>query len=290
VTSRSSPTVLRRQLARVLRQMRDVCDLTIEEVSTRLRELAPGSRWSPAKLSRIENAGQRAQPSEVEDLLDLYGVTGDERATLIKMARQAREPGWWQPYSDVLPDWFQAFVDIEGATTALRCYDAELVPGLLQTEEYYRAVLDMALPTRPETIEKRVKVRIARQELLTREDAPQFWAILNEAALRRPVGGSTVMRDQLHHLVKLSELPNVILQVLHYGTGAHVAMAGSFEIMHFAEPNPDVVYLENMASALYLEEQAELDQYKTAFGHLQGMALPPAKSVQFIAGVAAELT
>jgi hypothetical protein len=270
--------------------MRDVCDLTIEDVSTRLRELAPGSRWSPAKLSRIENAGQRAQPSEVEDLLDLYGVKDDERATLIKMARQAREPGWWQPYSDVLPDWFQAFVDMEGVTTSLHSYDAEFVPGLLQTEEYYRAVLEMAPTTRPENLEKQVKVRLARQELLTREDAPQFWAILNEAVLRRPVGGTAVMRDQLHHLVKLAELGNVILQVLHYGSRAHVAMDGSFEIMHFAEPNPDVVYLENMTSALYLEEEADLDQYKMAFGHLQEMALSPASSVQFISEVAAELT
>jgi hypothetical protein len=179
---------------------------------------------------------------------------------------------------------------MEGATTSLHCYDAEFVPGLLQSEDYYRAVVEMDLGTRPENVEKQVKVRLARQELLSREDPPQFWAILNEAVLRRPVGGATVMRDQLHHLVKLAELANVIIQVLHYGTGAHVAMDGSFEIMHFAEPNPDVVYLENMTSALYLEEEADLHQYKLAFGRLQEMALSPAQSVCLIAEVAAELT
>ena len=171
--------------------------------------------------------------------------------------------GWWSRYVDVIPPWFRAYVDLESAAALIRTYEGQLVPGLLQTEDYTRAVLQGAHLDEPEEeVERRVALRMARQALLTRADGPRLWAVVDEAALRRPVGGREVMRAQLERLVEATKLPNVTLQVLPFGAGAHPAMVGAFSVLRFGDEDlPDVVYVEHLTNALYLDKRDDVDQY-----------------------------
>jgi len=276
--ARPSPTVRRRRLRAELRRLRAERGLTIDGV----QELSKGDIRTPT-LSRWETGDRNIRPTDVRLLLDIYGVVGEEREALLTLARQAKERGWWQSFGPSVPSWFQFYVGLESEASTIQEYSAELVPGLLQTADYYQAFLDTA-PGDPRITGKEIEIRTARQERLTSdEDPPEFWAVLNEAVIRRNVGGSAVMRDQIGHLADLSGLPNATIQILPFSAGVHPAMDGSFSILGFPVPSdPAVVYLENQAGSVYLEESADIDRFSRMFSHLIAKALSPEDSRQLL--------
>jgi transcriptional regulator with XRE-family HTH domain len=284
---RPSPTVRRRRLRYELRRLRDEHGLTIEQVQDR-----SGGDIKAPSISRWESGERSVRPTDLRLLLDIYGVDGERREALLTLARQAKERGWWQAYGSAIPQWFQVYVGLEAEASSVRVYEAELVHGLLQTADYYRAFLRAAPAAAADAeADRKIEVRLARQERLTGEDPPDYWAVLNEAVIRRVVGGAPVMREQLGHIAEMATLPHVNVQVLPFGAGVHPAMDGSFEILGFPEPgDPDVVYLENQAGSLYLEEAAEIDRYTRMFSHLMAKALDPEESRRLIARIAADLT
>ena len=284
---RPSPTVRRRRLRYELRRLRDEHGLTIEQV----QERSGGDIKAPS-ISRWENGERSIRPTDLRLLLDIYDVHSERREALLTLSRQAKERGWWQSYAAAIPEWFQIYVGLEAEAARIHEYAAELVPGLLQTAEYYRAFLRTAPAAgSEEEISRKIEVRLARQERLTGDDPAEYWAVLNEAVIRRAVGGAEVMRGQLDHIAEVAELPHVNVQVLPFGAGAHPAMDGAFSIMGFPEaPDPDVVYLENQAGSLYLEEEPEIDRYARMFSHLIAKALDPEESRRMIARIAADLT
>ncbi len=232
-------------------------------------------------------------PRDVRFLLRIYGVTdGEQCDLLLALARESRQKGWWHQYGDAIPESFEIYVGLEAEATTLRNYESEFVPGLLQTEDYTRAVHRAFLVTSSdEDIEQRVAVRMARQRRLSAPEAPQLWAIVNEAVIRRAVGGRTAMRAQLNHLIDASRKPNITVQVLPFSVGAHAAMDGAFMILDFPEPaDPNVVYIEYHSGTLYLEKTAEVQRYKLIFDHLRAAALPVDASRALIARAADEIT
>ncbi|WP_432095096.1 helix-turn-helix domain-containing protein [Streptomyces sp. bgisy100] len=245
-------------------------------------------RASESKISRMELGRVSFKARDVEDLLTLYGVVdGAEREALLGLAREANVAGWWHSYGDVLPGWFQTYVGLEGAASSIRSYEVQFVHGLLQTEEYVHAVVTRGQPeaTRSE-VERRVALRLERQKLLVSERGPEFHVVLDEAALHRPYGGSTVMRGQLRHLAEISERPNVTLQVMPFAFGGHAAESGAFTLLRFPESDlPDVVYLEQLTSALYLDKRDEVAQYERAMERLHEDALSPAESRDVLAAM-----
>lgn len=284
--SRTSPTVKRRRLAAELRRRRDVAGMTIEEVAEHLE-------WSTAKISRIENARVSVLPRDVKFLLRTYGATegSAEWEALLVLARESRQKGWWHAYGDAIPEWFETYVGLEADATTLRTYESEYVPGLFQTEDYartvYRAVM---IKAGNDQIEKEVAVRMARQERLTEPDAPQIWSVVNEAVIRRVVGGPAIMRSQLVKLAQVSEQPNVTLQVLPFSAGAHAGMDGAFMILGFPEPtDPEVVYVNYYTGTVYLEKAQESERYGLMFNHLRAAALSVDQSRDLIARAADEL-
>ena len=287
MAGRSSPTVKRRRLAAELRHLREAAGLTIDEVAERLE-------WSTAKISRIENARVSVLPRDVKFLLSVYGITDtdDPWDVLISLARESRQKGWWQQYGEAVPDWFEVYVGLEAEATTIFGYDAEFVPGVLQTKEYVHAVHRAQLMTATDDeIERLVSVRLARQELLTSDDAPQLWLVLNEAVIRRAVGGRQTMREQLERLIEASNLPNVTLQIVPFSAGAHPAMDGAFKLLSFRDPtDPNIVYIEYHTGALYLEKRAEVTRYSLMFDHLRAAALSVDASRGNMARVAEELT
>jgi hypothetical protein len=225
-------------------------------------------------------------------LLDIYDVHGERREALLTLSRQSKERGWWQSYASAIPEWFQVYVGLEAEASSIRVYESELVDGLLQTPDYYRAFLRTApAAADDDEAERKIEVRLARQERLTADDPPEYWAVLNEAVIRRVVGGADAMRAQLDHIAELAKLSHVNVQVLPFGAGVHPAMDGAFRILGFPEPSdPDVVYLENQDGSLYLEEEAEIDRYARMFSHLIAKALDPEESRRLIARLAKDLT
>jgi transcriptional regulator with XRE-family HTH domain len=280
-----NPTVLRILLGSQLRRLREEKNLTREEAGYTIR--ASGSKMSRLELGRVS-----FKERDVADLLILYGVRdADQRDALLSLARQANEPGWWHRYSDVLPNWFHAYVGLEEAAARIRTYESHLVPGLLQTEDYARALIGGQSTMRPTEVESRVRLRMDRQRLLTRTDPPRLWAVVDEAALRRQVGGPDVMREQLEHLVAVTKLPNVTLQVMPFHFGGHAAEGQPFVILRFAEPDlPDVVYIEQLTSALYLERREDVDHYAGVMDRLAVQAEEPDSSADFINGILTEIT
>ena len=284
---RPSPTVRRRWLRYELRRLRLEHGLTIEQV----QERSGGDIKAPS-ISRWENGERSVRPTDLRLMLDIYDVQGERRETLLTLSRQAKERGWWQSYASAIPEWFQVYVGLEAEASSVNVYESELVDGLLQTADYYRAFL-RAAPAAADVDEadRKIEVRLARQERLTGDDPPEYWAVLNEAVIRRVVGGADVMRKQLDHIAELSELPHVNVQVLPFSAGVHPAMDGGFRILGFPESaDPDVVYLENQAGSLYLEEEPEIDRYARMFSHLIAKALDPEESRRMIARVARDLT
>lgn len=253
----SNPTVRKILLGAELRRLREARGVSREAAGREIRA-------SDSKISRIELGRVGFKQRDVEDLLTLYGVTGEaERDALLTMAREANAPGWWHHYTDVLPSWFEAYVGLEAAAERIRAYEVQFVPGLFQTEAYATAVTRLGhAGATPEEVERRVRLRMTRQQLLERPGPPQLWAVVDEAALHRPIGGPDVMRDQLEHLIRLSERPNITLQVATFDSGGHAAEGGAFTILRFPEKDmPDVVYVEQLTSALYVDGRAEVDHY-----------------------------
>src|SRR5512133_3916366 len=251
------PTVRRMLVGAQLRRLRTEMGLTREEAGEAIR----ASEW---KIHRLENGQVGFKERDIIDLLRLYGVTDPtEMAEFVALAREANTPGWWQHYGDLPPQWFRTYVDLESAAALIRTYEGQFIPGLLQTDDYMRAVVQGAhLDESPEELGRRVRLRMARQILLTREHPPRLWAVVAEAALRRPVGGPEVMRGQLERLIDATKLANVTLQILPFGSGAHPAMAGSFSILRFGDQElPDVVYLEHLTGASYLDKRDEVERY-----------------------------
>jgi hypothetical protein len=272
------PTAFRIMLGAQLRRLREVKGITLEGAGYAIR--ASGS-----KMSRLETGRVGFKPRDIADLLTLYGVTDEqERQALQDLARQASAMGWWHDYADVMPAWFEPYVGLEEAASSIRSYQTQCVPGLLQTAEYARAIVMLAHPGRPaDEIERRVSLRMGRQAVLTRAVPPHLWMVLDEAALRRAVGRPEVMRGQLEHLMELAGRPNVSLQVVPLAAAGHAAVGGPFTVLRFSEPNlPDVVYLEQLTSALYLDKRETVDHYLAVLERLCVEALPTSGSLKMI--------
>jgi transcriptional regulator with XRE-family HTH domain len=284
VTGEHSPTVRRRRLAAELRALREAARLTCDEVADHLE-------CSASKISRVETGRVSVSPRDVRDMLELYGVEPQQRESLVQLARESRQKGWWHAYSDAIQPRFATYVGLEDAAAEIRTYEVNLIPGLLQTEDYARTVIGAGnLTGTQEDVERRVALRMARQPTLTGDSPPQLWAVLDEAALRRTVGGPGLMRLQLDHLVDLAAMPNVAVQVIPFTAGAHPGMGKPFVILAFPErADPDVVYLEDLTSTLYLEDVDEIDRYNMLFNHLRATALSFEESASLITSVAKDL-
>jgi hypothetical protein len=258
------PTVLRMLLGAHLRRLREGEGVSRETAGWEIRA-------SESKISRMELGRVSFKERDVADLLTLYGVTDEgEREAWLTLARQANTPGWWQREGDILPSWFQPYLGLEAAAVLIRTYEVQFIPGLLQTPEYAKAVILLGHGNAPPAeVERRVALRMKRQQVLAREDPPQLWVVVDEGALRRPIGGPEVMRAQLRALVDATKLPHVRLQVIPFNAGGHAAAGGSFSILRFPEQDlPDVIYIEQLTSALYLDKRDDIDHYAAAMERL----------------------
>jgi transcriptional regulator with XRE-family HTH domain len=280
---RQTPTVRLRRLAAELRALRASSGLTRDEVVER-------TGINVATMYRIEHARVRPQTRTLRTLLDLYGVDKEQQTELVGLLRDARERGWLHAYQSELPEQYMNFIGFEGEAESAWEYESLLIPGLLQTEDYARAVIRGGFPTASrDEIERRVAVRMERQEVLRNESPLKLWGIVDEAALRRQVGGRAVMRAQLRHILEASESPNVTFQVIPFDVGAHTGMPGSFIVLQFAEAAiPDVIYIDSMAGELFLEEEGDVRRYKLTFEHLRAVAASPDVSRSLVAAAAAE--
>jgi hypothetical protein len=282
---RGGPTVLRMLLGAQLRRLREERGLSTEEAGYEIR-------GSHSKISRMELGRVGFKTRDVADLLTLYGVTNpQERDKLLELAREANTPGWWHRYSDVLPSWFETYLGLEGAASLLRQFEVQFVPGLMQTEDYARAVVRLGHTDAPEEeLQRRVRLRMKRQERFTEPSGPTLWAVLDEAVLRRPLGGREVMRGQIEHLIEMASMPNVTLQIVPFGAMEHAAVGGPFTILRFAEPGlSDVVFMEQLTSALYLDKPTDVDTYMRAMNNLCIAATRPDKTVTFLQKVLRDL-
>jgi transcriptional regulator with XRE-family HTH domain len=273
--------VHQRRLARILRKLREGADLTIEQVADKIE-------LSPSTISRMETAQVGVRTNDLRPLLDIYKVSGMQRDELLQLAREGRQQVWWQEYKD-LPT--AAVASLETEAASILQYAAQLVPGLLQTEEYARAVLHaIHFQAGAEKVARRLELRVARQALLTGKDAPQYWIVLDEAVLRRAIGGRQVMHAQLERLIDAAELPNVTLQVLPFAAGAHAGLDGEFTILSYRDPeDPDVVFIENTGGDAYIENTAVTRRYNSIFDHLRSVAQDPAESVRILADIERQL-
>jgi transcriptional regulator with XRE-family HTH domain len=280
----AGPSVQRLVLGGHLRRLREDAHITTEQA-------AGAIRGSHSKISRMEHGRVGFKDRDIADLLTLYGVTsGDEREALLKLAREANTPGWWQGYSDILPHWVEPYFGLEAAATIIRSYEVQFVPGLLQTGGYARALIRMGNAPTEEDVLRRAEARMSRQDILTRETPPKVWAVMDEGALRRPIGGEAVMREQLKHLIDMCDHPAVTVQVLPFSVASHPAMGGPFTILRFSEPDlRDVVYIEQLTSALYLDKAAEVDSYLEVMEQLCLEAKPTAKTPQILKSALDEL-
>jgi transcriptional regulator with XRE-family HTH domain len=281
----SSPTVRRRRLATELHRLRQASKMTIEQVAEALE-------WSPGKISKIENARVSVLPRDARRLLDTYRIgEGQQRDLLLALARESRVRGWWQQYGEAVPDWFATYVGLEAEASALSAYQAEIVPGLLQTPRYAAALHRAELMNATEEeIERHVAVRMERQARLGQPDAPQFWVVLNEAVIRRVVGERAVMHEQLTKLAEAADAPNITLQVLPFSAGAHASMDSAFSIVSFDPPTDgDIVYFEHPTCSLYLEKPGEVARYRLVYEHLRAASLSLDESRRLLARSAEDL-
>ncbi|MFG3228828.1 helix-turn-helix domain-containing protein [Kitasatospora sp. NPDC048194] len=280
------PTVRRRMLGAELRKIREKLRLTVDEVSARLS-------WHQSKVSRLENGRYGVRANEVGMLLDVYQVTDPEtREALATLAREGKRRVWWQPYSDVITQHYASFISFEAEAVSIRNFESSLVPGLLQTADYARALIrQLESEATPEEVNALVDVRLARQNAtLRREDPLKLWAIVDEAALRRLIGSQTIMAKQLQQLIAASREPHVTLQVVPFSAGAHAGVHGSFATLEFpVRGDLDVVYTEALTSSLYLERDNDVAAYDRAFDRLRAAALDVAPSRRLIAQIAKEL-
>jgi hypothetical protein len=282
VASNVNPTVRRRRLGQELRRLRELKGMTAEEVAERLLV-------SQSKISRLENGRRSISQRDVRDLCGVYEVD-DHRIvdSLMQMAKDSRQQGWWHSFGDIP---YSVYIGLETDAASLRVYDPQVVPGLLQTRPYAEALIAGALPeTAPGDIDKRVQVRLKRQERISAPDNPlRLWTVLDEAALRRAVGNRSLMRDQLEHLVEQSQLPHVTVQVIPFDMGAHPGLNGQYAILEFPDAaDSSVVYIEGVTSDLYLEKANDVQKYSVMYEHLRAQALNVEQSRQFIADIAKE--
>ena len=281
----TGPTVLRMLLGAQLRRLREASGVTREMAGYEIR-------GSESKISRMELGRVGFKERDITDLLTLYGVTDpDQRASLQELARQANQPGWWHRYNDLLPSWFQAYLGLEAATSRIRTYEVQFIPGLLQTPDYAQAVVRLGhAGASADEIARRVQIRIERQQILTRERPPHLWAVVDEAALRRPIGGPQVMHDQLAALIGATKLPNIRLQVIPFHAGGHAAAGGAFSVLRFPEQDlPDVVYVEQLTGALYLDRREDVEAYAAAMERLCVEAEPLSRTPDFLHQILAEV-
>jgi transcriptional regulator with XRE-family HTH domain len=277
----TSPTVRQRRLAHALRQLREDTGLKIDQVAEKLA-------LSASTISRMETAQVRVRASDLQALLDVYGVTGAQRDKLLQIARERRQRPWWQEYRD-LPNLPLATREADAAS--IFQYSALLMPGLLQTEAYARAVLGaIRVDAKAGDIQRRLGLRMDRQALLTSEGAPEYWGVLDEAVLRRVVGGRTVMHEQLQRLIDAAELSNLTLQVLSFQSGAHAGMDGEFTIIKYHDPeDPDEVYIENTGGDMYVDKADVTRRYNVIFDHLRATAQDPGDSIRTLRDLQSEL-
>jgi transcriptional regulator with XRE-family HTH domain len=280
------PTARRVQLGAQLRQLREASGLSRAAAGEAIRS-------SESKISRLELGRVGFKQRDLIDLLALYGVKDEaEHDRLVAMGRDANAPGWWRSYADVLAPWFQNYLDLEQGAELIRTYEVQFVPGLLQTEEYARAVINLGHGTSSrEDVERRVDLRMARARMLTRPDSPRLWAVIDEAVLRRPIGGVGVLKAQIESLLRATDLPNVRLQVMPFRAGGHPAAGGAFSILRFPAPDlPDVVYIEHLTSAMYLERQEDVETYSATVNQLFIEAEPPQGSPDILRRRLSELS
>ncbi|MEU6232324.1 helix-turn-helix transcriptional regulator [Kitasatospora sp. NPDC047058] len=281
-----SPTVLRRRLGSELRRLRERAGLQAKIAADTLQ-------FSATKVSRIESGQTTLKESDVRAMLELYGVTDEaELRQFISLTRRSTQRGWWHDYGDALPEWFQTYVGMEADAARIRAYETELIPGLFQTPDYARATFRASLSGRDEGIEpiveRRARLRMQRQEIFTRSSPPTVWAILNEAVLRRPVGGPEVMRQQVSHLVELAQRPTVTIQVLPFSSGTHPAMSMAFHILSFSDVPGQIVYVEALTSSLYIEKESDIARHEFVFEQLAAAAMSPEDSLTWMHKLVAE--
>jgi transcriptional regulator with XRE-family HTH domain len=276
VHTQGSPTVRRRELGALLKELRTQRGWTAEQVGERLR-------FSPSKMSRLETGRRGASAHDISDLCDLYEVDDEQRRRLLELASEGKQRGWWQPLG--LP--YSTYVGLEAEAVSLSDYGLGFIPGLLQTGDYARAIVRAAVPKWvPEIVEQRVEGRLTRQQLLHQENAPHFEAVVDESVLHRVVGSRAIMRAQLERLLELSELPNVTLRVIPYEAGALPAGNNKFIILRFASPDvKDVVFIEGLTGDLYLDDPGDVETYNTTFRTLVHLAKSPDRTRAIIGGM-----
>jgi transcriptional regulator with XRE-family HTH domain len=278
----SAPTVLRILLGTQLRRLRESRGISAQEAARAIR-------GSESKISRIELGRNAVREVDIADLLNLYGITDPaEREQLLTLASLANQPGWWHRYQDVLPSWFQSYLGLEESAESIRSFDAQFVPGLLQTEDYATAVLLLGNCSRADT-DRLVYLRKERQRRFT-SGGLRLWAVIDEVALRRPVGGPELMRGQLRHLLEISNRPGLTIQICPFRTGASYLVPSSFSILRFATDDlPDVVYVEQLTSALYLDKRVDVDRYLEAMDQISATSTTPDQTTEMIAAMLADL-
>jgi transcriptional regulator with XRE-family HTH domain len=280
--SRRSPTVRRRRLGIELRKLREMFGLTAQDVTRRLE-------WSPGKVTRLEKA-QAVKPmvSDTRLLLELYGVPTDDprHEELVVLTRQARQRGWWSSYKDVLDD---SYVEFEAGAERIQVYELSAIPGLLQTQAYSASIHRGGLIRDPAKIEQLVQLRVERQQILTHQDPPYLWTVIDEAALLRPFGSTEDRREQLLRLIRTEQLDHVTVQLLPMAAGPHPGLAGSFVILDFPEGDPSLVYAETQHNSLYLEEREDVQRYSMIFQHLSATALSPDATITYLTKMADQL-
>jgi transcriptional regulator with XRE-family HTH domain len=282
----SGPTVQRIVLVAQLRKLREKREITTEQA-------ADAIRGSHSKISRMEHGRVGFKDRDVSDLLTLYGVTDQtERDSLLALAHEAGNPGWWHDFGDLLPHWFEPYISLEAAASVIRNYEVQFVPGLLQSPSYAREVIQLGHPSiTQDELNRRVELRMGRKRMLSRPTAPRLWAALDEAVLRRPMGDASVMREQIEHLLEMTDNPNVTLQIVPFNVGGHSAAGGPFSILRFAEPElSDVVYLEQLTSALYIDKPVEVDRYLEVMERLCLQAETAPDSITLLEKIRDELT
>ncbi len=272
-----APTARRIVLGAQLRRLREAAEISRADAGYAIR-------GSDSKISRMELGRVGFKERDVADLLSMYGVHDEEeRQVFLDMVRKSNERGWWHRYSGTMPNWFQDFVGLEESASLIQSYELQFVPGLMQTEDYIRAVVGHG---RPDLLdqegERRVALRLQRQKVLTRQGAPRVWAVVDESVLHRPIGGPRVLREQIEHLLELTRQPNVTLQILPYNMSGYAA-EGAFSMLRFAEPSlPDIVYIEHLSGALYLDRVEELEIYGRVIDRLAVDAETPDRSRQLL--------
>jgi len=279
-----APTARRIVLGAQLRRLREAADISRADAGYQIR-------GSDSKISRMELGRVGFKERDVADLLTMYGVNDEaERAFLLDLVRKSNERGWWHRFTDLMPDWFSNFVGLEESASLIQNYEVLYIPGLLQTEEYIRAVVSHGQPAHlDDHTERRVQLRLQRQKLLFRQGAPRLWAVVDESVLHRPIGGAAALRRQLDHLLDVTRQPNITLQVVPYAMSGYSA-EGPFSMLRFAEPTlPDVVYIEHLSGALYLDRPYEIEIYGRVIDRLAVDAETPEHSRQLVSKIRQEL-